>query len=257
MSSLRELQENFKAYILNQNQEILSILDARNDNANRIDIYKKGYSLRLLEILEKDFPTFRSIVGEKEFEKMGYDYIAKFPSTHFSICIFSQYFSQYLLESNYDPYLSEFAAFEWALACALDAADAAEIGVDCLGTVAPESWPYVQFSFHPSVMLNQYFYNAPQIVYAKMMEQENLPELIRQNTSTSWLIWRYQLKSYFESLTSNQVWIVKAIWEGKTFGEICEGLCQWLPEEEVAQFAAGSLHNWLSKGMFSAIQILS
>lgn len=254
--SLRELQENFQAYMLNENQNILDSISVEHaDAVERIDIYRKGYTLRLLEILEKDFLIFRGMIGEELFDKLARDYIERHPSDHFSICTFSRHFSQFLSQVHQEEYWSEVVAFEWALSCALDASDAPQISIDELGSVAPESWPYIQFTFHPSISLHKFHYNAPQIVYAMMLEQENVPELIKYERPNNWVIWRYDLKSFFESVSNEQVWMMEAIKQEKTFSEICEGLCQWLPEEEVAMYAAGSLRNWIEKGLFSAIKV--
>ena len=70
--SLRELQENFQAYILAQDKPILDVICTDEANAiERINVYRVGYSLRLLEVLEKDFPFLKKFVGHDLFEKMG------------------------------------------------------------------------------------------------------------------------------------------------------------------------------------------
>ncbi|MBA2653518.1 MAG: putative DNA-binding domain-containing protein [Gammaproteobacteria bacterium] len=255
-ASLRELQENFQAYVLEGDKNILESISTEYNNAvERIDIYKKGYVLRLLEILEKDFPLLRDMLGEEAFTKIGREYIQSFPSDHFSICNFSRHFSKFVLDVHAQLFWSEFATFEWVTSQVLDAADARHIAIAELGTVAPESWPYIQFTFHPSVVLHQFHYNVPQIAYAMMIEQESLPEAVHNEAKVTWVIWRFELKPFFESVTTEQVWMIEALKQGKTFAEICEGLCQWLPEEEVAMFAAGSLRNWIEKGLFSELSI--
>lgn len=255
-TGLRKLQENFQSYILDQNDTVLrAISSAQADAIERIQIYKVGYALRLLEVLEKDFPLLRKRMGEELFHKIGHEYIKSYPSDNFSICRFSRHFSNFLLASGYEALWSEMATFEWALACALDAADGPYIGLTELSSISPESWPNVQFDFHPSAKVYQFQFNAPQIIYAMMLEEDAIPEVVYYDQPANWIIWRYNRQSYFESLTAEQLWVVNAIQDGKTFAEICEGLCQWLPEEEVAAFAAGSLRNWLEKNLFSAVRI--
>jgi hypothetical protein len=254
--ALRELQENFQAYVLNQDSNIISHISTQAlDASKQIDIYKKGYSLRLLEILQKDFPILYQKAGEELFNKFGYDYIKTYPSNHFNICIFSRHFSQFLIAEKHEPFLAEMAAFEWALSRALDTADAPHIGLPDLSNVLPESWPYVQFCFHSSVALYEFHFNSPQIVYAMMLENDSIPEPAKEQSPRGWVIWRFELQPYFESLSKEQAWMVNAILQKKTFGEICQGLCEWLPEEEVAMYAAGSLKNWLEKGMFSEFKV--
>lgn len=253
--SLRQLQENFQAYILQQDETILADIGTENVNVmERIDIYRQGYSLRLLDILEKDFPYFRKMLSSEAFQQLGHDYIKAYPSDNFNICKFSRNFSQFLLDQNHPPHWADMIAFEWALSGILDASDAPQIDVNELGQVAGESWPYIQFSFHPSVEIHGYYYNAPSIVYAYMFDNEP-PALEHYETPQYWIIWRKDLCSYFESINAQQLWMFGAINEGKTFGEICEGLCQWLPEEEVAMFAAGTLRNWIERGLFSELRI--
>src|SRR6516162_215871 len=100
--TLRELQENFQAYMLSQNDTVLNSISFDHDLAlTRINIYRDGYAFRLLEILQKDFPCLRQIMGDEElFEKMGREYIAQYPSNHFSICTFSRHFSNFLAQSD-------------------------------------------------------------------------------------------------------------------------------------------------------------
>lgn len=252
-TALRKLQEDFQNYILNANDTILQDVSGK-FNQDRIDIYKNAYVLRLLEILSKDFPILRKHLGNDSFDQLGKQYIKCYPSNHFNICTFSRHFSDFLFETNQDPYLVEMTAFEWVLACALDAANADQISINELTSIAPESLPLVQFDFHPSVNCYQYRYNAPLLVYAYMLEKPT-PELVEYEQPRSWLIWRNNMQSYFESLTTEQLWIFNAVQEGNTFADICEGLCQFLPEEEVAVYTASTLRNWLEKGLFSAIKI--
>lgn len=252
---LRELQEHFQAYVLEKNPKMLDIIATENCNAiERIDVYRIGYSLRLLEILEKSFPTLYKIIGQERFDKLGYQYIEEYPSHHYNICLFNQNFSQFILNKHQDLFSCEVAAFELALAAALDAGDDAQIGIAELGNVPGESWPFLQFRIHPSVAIYQFQYNTPEVVLAYLLEQE-VPEAVKSDQPGDWLVWRYQMQSYFEQLTTERLWMLNAIKQNKTFAEICEGLCQWQSEEQVAGFAAGSLGHWLQKGIFSYFQV--
>lgn len=253
---LRELQENFQAYILNEDKRVLNVISSERAPAtDRLDIYREGYSLRILEVMEKDFPNLFKVMGNELFEKAARQYIEVYPSDHFSICYFSRHFSKFLLEAHYEAHFSEIAAFEWALSRALEAPDANQITVADLSTVAPESWPYIQFKLHPSVHVHSYQYNAPEIAYAHMYEGQEIPELIYKDAPEEWVVWRFNQLSYFESLNVWQLWMLNAISQEKTFAEICTGLCEWHPEEEVAQYAAVTLRNWIEKGLFSEIMI--
>jgi hypothetical protein len=253
--SLRELQEQFQDFVINKDPKILEAIDNEQANAlERADIYRDGYALRLLEILEKSFPVLVKIVSYQIFETIARKYIDKFPSHDFNICNYNNNFPQFLLDEQHDSFWYEVADFELALAKALDTADAPQIDMTALGGLTAEDWPNLQFEIHPSVEFYQYHYNTPQIVLAHLLEEE-IPEQVREEQGKNWIVWRLDLQSYYESLTPEQLWMMHNIKQGKTFEQLCEGLCQWISEEEVAQFAAGSLANWLQKKLFSAFSI--
>lgn len=43
--------------------------------------------------------------------------------------------------------------------------------------------------------------------------------------------------------------------QGQCFSEICEGLCEWLDDEQVAVNAAGFLQAWVSDGWITNLEI--
>jgi hypothetical protein len=256
MKTLRDIQERLQAYILKQDAGIISEVVAADKTiaTQRLEIYHDAYYLRLLEVLEKDFPCLKNCMGDQLFEKTGREYIDAHTSNHFSICYFNRFFSDFLTSMGLEPYYAEMAHFEWALLRALDAPDAYQISVDDLATITPETWPYIQFNLHPSVKLYFFHYNVSQICYSIMFDQEK-PALVYQDNIEHCLIWRFNQQSYFETLNPQRIWMVDAIQKEKTFAEICEGLCEWLPEEEIAQFAAATLRHWIEKGVFSEIKV--
>lgn len=250
-ASLREIQEHFLSYVIKQENKILDDIETEQGNAlERAEIYREGYFLRLLEILEKSFPVLYKIMGKELFDKFGRNYIDTFPSNDFNICHYAHNFPNYLQQQKQNPFWTEVGEFELALAQALDQADAPQIDMTALGGLSGEDWPNLQLELHPSVAFYQFKSNTPQIVLAHLLEQD-IPDLITADEPKNWMVWRLNLQSYYESVTKEQLWMLNNIAKGKTFGELCEGLCEWLAEEEVPQFAAGSLGNWLQKGIFS------
>jgi hypothetical protein len=39
----------------------------------------------------------------------------------------------------------------------------------------------------------------------------------------------------------------------RSFGDICEGLCQWVSEEEAGQRAASLLKTWIQLGLLAEV----
>lgn len=259
MSNLRELQENFQDYILNNNEKIVGQLTdlERMSAKDRADVYKNGYSLRLLEIMSKDFPRLKEMMGEEAFEKMGREYIAAYPSNHFNIVLFDRHMNQFMSTyENVEPVHIEMAAFEWKMSQALIAADAPQLTVEDLAAIPPDDWGNMKLEFHPSVSTIELFTNAP-LIFRAYEEETEIPEITNSEESVNWMIWRFEKKSYFVSLNEHRFYIYNAIREGKTFGDICEGLTEWLEEQEVAEFAAFTLRDWFLEGVISSVTVTS
>lgn len=58
----------------------------------------------------------------------------------------------------------------------------------------------------------------------------------------------------FYSLEQDEAWAIDSMLKELTFGELCEGLCQWHHEDTVGMKAATLLKNWIQAGLISEIK---
>src|SRR3989338_4448886 len=252
MIPLRETLENFQAYMLEKEPSILNqiITEGRASREVRLNVYSNAYYLRLIEILEGDFPILCKLLGEEKFNQFGRDYVNDYPSNYFSVGTFSRNFSKFLASNtSLDPIYAEIANLEWHLSEVLYAANAKVLTLEDLKKIPAEEWINMKLTFHPSVRTLYFSYNAPEI-YKACNEDQLKSEIKQYQTSQNWLVWRRDLRGYFCSLTSEENWIRQAIERNQNFGEICEGLCEFLSENQVGEFAATTLSKWISEGMF-------
>lgn len=257
MSTLRDIQENFQAYIMDDDERIISQLtDLERMGAKaRADVYKRGYALRLLEIMGKDFPVLKEFMGEDAFDRMGREYIKTFPSDHYNIVYYDRHMLAFL--ENHPGITQvhrELAEFEWLHSQLLIGEDAQQLTIQDLSAISPDDWGFMHLTFHPSVRTLELCSNAPLIWRAKAEEQA-LPESNVQEEPITWLFWRFELKGYFVSLDKGRAWIYQAIRNDMNFADICEGLAQMMPEEEVGTFAAFTLRDWFMEGVISQVRL--
>jgi hypothetical protein len=253
MSEYKQTLERFQSYMLDldtvmQDHVVGDDLEFRQ---TRLGVYHKGYSLRLIEILERCFPAILKQLGEEPFYKLCREYIAAYPSTHYSIALYGRYFSKFLAErKSTDPVLVELARFEWILEQVIDAANAPHITFDEMASsLAPEDWANLRLQTHPSLTLDEYHYEVPAF-WHHLINDKDKPELTPKETAIHWLIWRYDMKAHFCSATQEQFALLQLIQAGKTFSEICAELTQTMPEEEVVNFVAGTIRQWVEEGIF-------
>jgi hypothetical protein len=259
MTELTRVQEQFQKFIFSGQSEInKSIVQTERVSVDtRLAIYRDAYKLRLIESLTTTFPAVHAYLGTEAFQEVCTNYIAAHPSSYRSIRWFGDVLAEFLrnyYEKKYS-FLAELADFEWKMTLAFDAKDTQVLHIADMANVSPESWVGMQFILHPSIQRVNYFWNAIPLWQTLINDQE-LPELQSASIATSWILWRspdYIIQFY--SLSEEEAWAIDALIQGLSFGQLCEGLCQWINAEEVGLRAASYLKNWIQNGMVSELRI--
>jgi hypothetical protein len=256
---LVHLQEQFQSYLLGGESEIARHIIAT-DKASagqRLAVYGNAYRLRLLEVLGEDFPGLKRLLGVERFAALGRAYIDSYPSAHPSIRWFGRYLAHFLREGRaYSgrPELAEMAAFEWAQGEVTDAADSAVCTVEQLGAVPPARWPDIRVVFQPALRRLDLHWNVP-IVWRAIHDGGAMPTLERSQRPVAWLLWRRSLQVHWRSLKEDEHWAIQACLDGRTFGEICQGLDERSMAPDVALRAATLLKQWLSEELVANIEL--
>ena len=259
MTKLAVLQDQFQQFIVSGQAGINdSIVQTETVSVDtRLAIYRDGYKLRLIESLTTSFPAVHAYLGTEAFQEVCSSYIDAHPSSYRSIRWYGDVLAQFL-QNYYDKrysFLAELAEFEWKMTLAFDAADDQVLHIAEMTSIPPQSWVDMQFTLHSSVQRLDFFWNAVPLWHT-LIKDEDLPELINNPNTTSWVLWRspdYIIQFY--SMSEEEAWGLDAIQQGLSFSQLCEGLCQWVPTEEVGMRAASYLKNWIQNGMVSQLLI--
>lgn len=253
MTSFSDLQSYFHQYIFNNNFTIADhVIDTQKvSKETRLGIYYDAYRLRLQEALDSSYPILKKYLGNKPFEKLCNEYIAYHPSNYRSIRWFGDQFSLFLQQhTKYKKklHLSELALWEWESALVFDAENAPVLLLSDMASLSPDLWPSVKFKIHPAVQKINLSWNIVPI-WEALCDEKEPPALIKNKNSTTWILWRNELVSQFVSIPEDEACALGAIISGKTFSEMCEQLCEYIPEEEVGQRSASLLKGWIMQGL--------
>lgn len=254
MLNLRELQIAFQDYLLTQKITIQSEITSTKKVAveTRLEIYREAYYLRLLEVLQQDYETLHTVLGDEQFNQLGRNYIQAYPSKYRSIRWFSQYLPDYINQTSNQDFLYELAQFEHLLTESFDAKNGTVVTIDEMAAITPEKWPDLYFKLHPTVQRLDVTWNIIAIWNAvKNKEDVILPKKL--DTKTNILIWRNELQTQFYSLSEVQAEMLDAIELGKNFGAICEDLCKWTDESNVGMLAAQLLKQFILDNILSQV----
>lgn len=241
MRDLKELQHHFQGYLLDTTASITAaVVDNPPLPAKaRLDIYRDGYYLRLLEALEQDYEVLRSMIGEETFDQLGRDYIHAHPSHFRSIRWYGKELASFLqgktLTFN-QPWLIEMAQFEWLLTEAFDAAESSIVTVAEMAAIPFEKWPQMRFILHPSIRQLVLYTNVV-LIWQSYKEESACLSPQKSTIAAPWIIWRKELEVQFCSLAAEEIYMLRSLMAGAPFATICEGLNEWI-EEDVAMHAA-------------------
>ena len=257
MSALHLLQDQFQRFLLADDLEIEQAVVAtpKVSVAQRLSIYKEGYSFRLLACLVSSFPAVHRYLGPEAFDIMGRDFIAAHPSSSRSIRWYGAQLSDFLRYYNNQVYafLAELADFEWKMTLAFDAPDKTTVSLEGMSFVPHEAWVNLSFIAHPSLQRMNYFSSTVPL-YKKLLDEESLPKITSETTPTQWIIWRApDRRVYFYSLSRDEAWMLDGVLQGLNFSSLCEGLSEWIEVDLISSTAASYLKGWIQKGMIAEL----
>ncbi len=258
MSAYATLQDQLQNYVLSGDRSILpAIVDGpRLDATGRLDIYANGYRLRLIEVLDADYPALRSLAGDDLFDQVATAYI----DSHTSIFPNARWFGAHLpsflaTDTAFDsqPVLAEMAAFEWAMSLAFDSADDRVLAIADLMTLPGEAWSTLRFCVHSSLQRLELSWNVAAFWHA-VTREEDLPAPAQSSDAAIWIVWRRDLTTYFRSLEIDEAAALNTIVAQGNFADLCENLCEWVEPDAVPAYAMTLLRRWIDEGLLSGMR---
>jgi hypothetical protein len=221
----------------------------------RIGIYADAYRLRLIECLQDSYSALHTLLGDEEFDRLCRGYIDAHTPHHYSVRWYGDRLADYLGDTApycEHPCLAELADFEWKLTEAFDEREVAPVTVEDMAAIPLDQWPRLTFTLHPSLQRLELAWNVATMRSATDAERDP-PAPQRGDQPVPWIIWRKQLRQFYRSLAADEAWMLDQAQGGDDFATLCDGLCQWKDESEVAVHAAALLKQWITDGLITRI----
>lgn len=259
MNNLYQTQLLFQQYLEGENNDIEQQIDATEDALaeHRLAAYYNAYRARLIEALAIDFPAIHAYLGEDDFNWLVIHYIKKHPSTYRSVRWVGKDFASFIRQYEHQEceFLYELALFEWTKTLTFDSQDTDTLfQIEDMSNISPEQWPELTFKFISSLYSLDLHYNVS-AYWLAVNEQKQQSEIECQEIPARWIIWRKDLDSHWRSLEVHEAWALAQAQQGLSFGEICEGLTEWIDAQHVAIQAASFLKQWISEGLIQTAKI--
>lgn len=217
-----------------------------NDRLNsfeRLEIYNRQYWFRLLDCLHDDYPGLRAIVGQRAFMKLATAYLARYPSTSYSLRDLGSRLEKFLREEPHwaaprEKLALEMVRFEWAQVVAFDGPSKPAISPDdVLGVPADR----LRLNLQPYLSLLELDYAVDDFLLAvkaresealrkeasnamasgpKMGKRRRAPRLPPQQ-KVYLAVHRHQNQIYFKRLEPEACTLLRALGRGETVETAC------------------------------------
>lgn len=244
LMSLTALQQNFRTW-LETGTEQASARFAPSAQPGLL-VYQNNYRAALMACLEESFARTREWLGAQEFKALAVRYIDAFPPNSWSLDHYAAGFPAALAQAAPNAAeAGELAALELALAETFVGPDALAIAPAALGTVA---WESAVLRLVPTARLLPQCTNASAI-YSSLASGQQAPTPMPLSEPQSVLIWRQQFTSCFRTLVPQEAEIIRELFAGMRFTELCARLVQVLGESQGVQTAGAWLGRWVGDGL--------
>ncbi len=258
MSAYATLQMQLQNYILRGERDVLvDIVDGpRLDAQGRMDVYANGYQLRLIDVLDADYPALHALAGDDLFDLLSRAYIAAHPSVYPNARWFGVHLPQFLASDiafSAQTVLAEMASFEWAMNLAFDCKDDPVLDLAELARLPGEAWSTLGFQLHSSLQRVELTWNVPAFWQA-MTREEDPPTPAQSPVGAAWIVWRRELTIFFRSLETDEAAALKTVGNRQNFADMCEVLCDWHESEQVPVIAMTLLKRWVDEGLISGLR---
>jgi len=256
MSGLAEFQSKLQRAIVSGDEQFLSRIAPapRAERGTLLGVYQNAYVSRLVDALADEYEKLFALLGDEQFDAMARAYVALHPSHSPNLRWLGQYLPNFLSEQppyREAPVLADLAKLERALNDAFDGKDAPRLKVQDLAQIAPEDWPTLTFTVHPTVRRFDHATNACDVWRA--LEAGDTPPQPRSVGEVVQLIgYRTEFTAHFRELSSIEATIWDSAASGAEFADICNLLEVHSHAEDAALEAAGYLKGWIEAGLLTS-----
>jgi len=233
--------------------EDLVLPSSQLNSVERLSIYGDMYFWRLTEILTEEFPTVHHLFGGELFGQVVKDYVARHPSTHYSLTRLGRKFPAYLADRADDLPSREFAAavatVERAMEDVFDAPRAEPIQFEDLTAIPIERWADVSLQTIPALRLLQLDYPVnPFITAVREDRQMEIPPASPAFVA----VYRHNYRVWRIDLDAPRFTLLAALEQSESLG-LALDRCAALPEtdpDELMNAVSGWFREWTSQGLF-------
>jgi hypothetical protein len=240
--------------------------------SERLEIYNRQYWFRLLSSLSDDFPGLRTIVGERQFEKISIAYLRECGSQSFTLRNLGSQLQAWLMNhlefvAKAERIAVDMVRLEWADIEAYDRAHLPPLKAESLSRLGEDP----VFHLQPHMQLLDLAYPVDELLLSIRRKEKQVVDIasnaVMERTRRSRMkrsllpkaekvhlvVYRLEDSVYFKRLAPEAFALLRALGAGKPLSEAIEASVSWSnqPVERVSEKLHDWFANWSELGWFA------
>ncbi len=228
----------------------------------RLDIYRRGYLLRLLECLADDYPAVQHALGEERFEALCTLYIEQHPSQGPNLNVFGRHMEAFcrgparshFRDAGEAGFIADLAALEWAIVEVIHAPSEEPLTLEGLGRIAPDAWGEVRLV--PNTSVRQLRFDYPVNAYFQACRGNETPDVPAAERSML-AVYRSGRTIWRQDLTAPMYEVLSALVAKEKLGHAlarAESALKGLDQAQAMQQVSQWFRDWVSSGLFVGVK---
>jgi len=221
--------------------------------AEQVDIYRRQFWMRHLDVLREDFPGLSFLLGDDDFERWGHAYLEAYPPKTPSLRDLGADASKFSDEWSGFPddkagLARDMARYELSFVDVFDAADPQPLDPQKIAAIPEDGWNTARIIVNPLVKRLRFTYPVQQLRWdVKMMHKKGhdapaLPE----PAPCAVALFRKDLIIHFEVLDDVPYRLIELLDEGQPLIPACEKVMEGLSPEQATELNA-NVGIWFKK----------
>ena len=205
--------------------------------AQRLDIYRHAYFIRLEEALAHDFPMSARKLGQKSFARSAGEYVLANPSQSPSLRYLGHQFANWL-KIHAGTAIADLAAIEWAVMLVFDGLDCIPVKMGRMEAFTPNDWAKLNITLVPTLTLLSLTSNAARVWLAQGKGRK------LKETSSRWIAVSRgeQFRPKLYNLDAASFSVLNALGKQPRLAVVNERLAQREVSKNIPQQVAKALH---------------
>ena len=221
--------------------------------ADRLEVYREGYPVRVAESLADTYPAVARLLGEREFAALANRYAAAVPLASYNLNDAGAALAKFLRRdpmANSRPYLPDLAELEWRVAAAFHAFDGDPLDPRALSWTA-DDWAGAVLVFQPSVFLMSSIWPLLELWAAR--HATGMPADVATGREQYVVVRRNGFAVRCESVSIHEANALRDLLDGRCLSEVVEAM-------SAAGVDASAVSEWFSRwtagGMLAAAKLM-